>query len=131
MRKEFFLPESDIDFLTSLGLLWETFKEGNMSWLIIKNFSVPEGYNVRSVDAAITIQPGYPVSQLDMVYFYPHLQLLSGKTIGAIAFQPLNGNIFQRWSRHRTGTNPWRPGIDDLSTHITLINFWLERELQK
>lgn len=128
---EFTLPEQDVDYLTSLGLPWETLKEGDNNWLIIYEFPVPVGYRVSTTTVALTIQPGYPVVQIDMAYFFPHLQLISNKIIGAITFQPLDGKIFQRWSRHRTPANPWRPGIDDISTHLSSMSFWFQRELDK
>jgi hypothetical protein len=131
MRREFELPEQDLDHLTSLGLPWETFKEGGNNWLLIYEFPVSAGFNVPKVCVGLTIQPGYPVVQIDMAYFYPHLQLNNQKTIGAITFQTIDGKLFQRWSRHRTPANPWRPGIDDLSTHLASVNFWFERELKK
>jgi hypothetical protein len=131
MRREFVLPEDDLDHLSSLSLEWETFQEGKLRWLLIHQYPVPNGYNTSAVDIAILIEPGYPVAQLDMAYFWPHLQLLNQKQISALAFHPVEGKIYQRWSRHRTGTNPWRPGLDDLSTHLASVNFWFERELRK
>jgi hypothetical protein len=131
MRREFILPEQDVDFLNALGLPWETLMHGGCSWLIISDYPVPPGFTVASVQIALQIQVGYPVVQIDMAYFFPHLQLVSQAPIGALTFQPIDGNIFQRWSRHRTPDNPWRPGIDDLSTHLSAINSWLIRELVK
>lgn len=131
MRREFELPEQDTDYLNSLGLRWETFRDAGLSWLLIYGYTVPPGYNVQNVDVAITIQPGYPVAPLDMAYFFPHLQLLNQRTIAAVTFKQINGKTFQRWSRHRTASNPWRPGIDDLSTHLACVTFWFERELKK
>jgi hypothetical protein len=131
MRRDFELPEQDLDHLASLGLSWETFREAGNNWLIIHDYPVPPGYNTSKVKVALQILPGYPVAQLDMAYFYPHLQLANQKTIGAISFQPINGNTFQRWSRHRTPANPWRPGVDDLSTHLASVTHWFERELKK
>jgi len=130
MRRDFSLPEEDTDFLTNLSLQWEAVRNGG-DWVIIHNYPVPPGYNTNTVTAALKIDAGYPVSQIDMVYFYPHLQLTSTKTIGALAATPIDGKSYQRWSRHRTGENPWRPGLDNISTHIQMINFWLERELIK
>jgi hypothetical protein len=43
----------------------------------------------------------------------------------------LDGKQFQQWSRHRTGANPWRPGLDNVCTHLLLVNSWLEKELRK
>lgn len=131
MRRQFALPEQDVDFLTALGLLWEALLEGNTKWLIIYDYPVPDGYNVTIVTVALMIQPGYPVVQIDMAYFFPHLQLKCQKGIGAITFQPIDGKIFQRWSRHRTPANPWRPGVDDLSTHLAAMVGWIERETRK
>jgi hypothetical protein len=35
---------------------------------------------------------------------------------------------FQQWSRHRTQQNAWRPGEDDISTYLSLVDDWLRRE---
>lgn len=131
MRRQFALPEQDVDFLTALGLLWEALLEGNTKWLIIYDYPIPDGYNVTTVTVALMIQPGYPVVQIDMAYFFPHLQLKCQKGIRAITFRTIDGKIFQRWSRHRTPANPWRPGVDDLSTHLAAMVGWIERETRK
>jgi len=125
------MPEQDVDHLDALGLQWETFRDGGLEWIVVHDFPVPTGYNHEKVDVAIMIPPGYPVAPLDMAYFYPHLQLKNLRTIAAVTFQQILGKLFQRWSRHRTGSNPWRPGIDDLSTHLASITFWFERETKK
>ncbi|HEY4193938.1 MAG TPA: E2/UBC family protein [Mucilaginibacter sp.] len=131
MRKDFSLTEEDLDFLIALNLQWESVRCGTGDWVIIHDYPIPEGYNVRQTQAALKIDAGYPVSQIDMVYFYPSLGLISGKPIGALTPANIDGKIWQRWSRHRTGENPWRPGLDNIGTHIQLVNFWLERELLK
>lgn len=131
MRKEFSLPEEDAEYLESTELNWECIKDTRHQWLIVRDFSVPEGYNVDKVSVALRIDPGYPVSQIDMAYFYPALSLKSGKNIPALANQVIEGKNWQRWSRHRTGQNPWRPGVDNISTHLELVKFWFERELNK
>jgi hypothetical protein len=131
MRREFVLPEDDIEYLNGLALPWETIASGSSRWLLIHNFPIPVGYSVSEVTVALMIPPGYPVAQIDMAYFYPHLQLLSGRQIGALAFVNIDGKVFQRWSRHRTKSNPWRPGIDDLSTHLASVTSWIRKELDK
>ncbi len=83
------------------------------------------------VMVALRIETGYPDTQLDMVYFYPHLARCDRQPIGALASQTLDGKDWQRWSRHRTGQNPWRPGEDDLASHLALVEHWLEREFLK
>jgi hypothetical protein len=65
-----------------------------------------------------------------MVYFSPPLKRLDNQPIGALTNQPLEGKIFQRWSRHRTPLNPWRPGLDNLETHLLLVDYWMKREFK-
>ncbi|MES2649389.1 MAG: E2/UBC family protein [Bacteroidota bacterium] len=131
MRRQFQLPEEDILFLDSLTLIWETISDKGMHWVIIFDYPICPGYNVAKVAVAIKIGTGYPRARLDMSYFFPALQRTDGKRINALAVQPIDGKQFQRWSRHRTVLNPWREGIDDLSTHMGLISFWLEYEFTK
>jgi hypothetical protein len=66
-----------------------------------------------------------------MVYFYPRLARLDGKAIAATADDTFDGKAWQRWSRHRTPQNPWRPGLDNLGSHIALVKEWLQLELRK
>lgn len=130
LRKQFSLPEEDLVFLSANNLKWEAIVEnGRVRWLIIKDFEIPNGYNKSHSNIALRIEPGYPVSQIDMVYFNPHLVPVNGKQINALANMQIDGNTWQRWSRHRTGANPWRPGLDDISTHLSLVDFWLKKEI--
>jgi hypothetical protein len=132
VRREFQLPEFDIAYLDASGWQWQTLKEGSASWLLIDHFAVPEGYNHSEVTVALRIEPGYPDVQIDMVYFHSPLARTDRKHIGAIdSMQVIAGVSFQRWSRHRTGENPWRPGVDDVSTHLALVSNWLKREFDK
>ncbi|MDB5142516.1 MAG: hypothetical protein JWQ66_1229 [Mucilaginibacter sp.] len=131
MRRLFQLPEDDIIFLDTLGLPWETIVCNGMHWVLIYQYPVPNGYNVSDTCVAIKIETGYPRTGLDMAYFYPGLERLDRKPINAICNQPIDGKSFQRWSRHRTQQNPWRAGIDDISTHMSLVSFWFEQEFVK
>jgi hypothetical protein len=130
MRRQFKLPQGDEEFVNSLGLEWETVTE-NGNWLIIHNYLIPDGYTSNRVSIGINISSGYPDTKLDMVYVYPALSLCNGKAIGAVAVHNLDGKSWQRWSRHRTSENPWRPGVDDLAGHLTLVSHWFKRELGK
>lgn len=131
MKMDFQLPEEDVNFLDGLSLTWETVNDRGMQWVIIHNYPVAPGYNEQKVSVAIKIETGYPRTPLDMAYFYPALQRLDGKTINAICGQSIDGINYQRWSRHRTAQNPWREGVDDLSTHLALVSFWFEQEFIK
>ncbi|MGE3467036.1 MAG: E2/UBC family protein [Pyrinomonadaceae bacterium] len=131
MRRQFDLPPDDGKFLDDYELPWETIVDGSR-WVLIHDFPVPAGYNHAKVTAAIRIETGYPAAALDMVYFFPGLHRKDGRPIGnADVQQTLDGKTFQRWSRHRTDKNPWRPNQDNIGNHIFLIEDWLEREFEK
>lgn len=128
-RREFTLPESDIDYLNGLGLSWETIKTSGM-WVIIYDYPLPDGYTIKVADLALMIPPNYPATEIDMVYFHPHLQKKTGRTITAITQRAIDGRSFQRWSRHRQ-KGEWRPGIDDISTHLALVENWLVKDVNR
>ena len=128
MRRQFQLPEGDTDFLGQQNVKWETIRVNRQSYLLIHDYPVPEGYNLSSVQIALDVQSAYPDTQIDMVYFYPALHRIDGQPIGALTTQTIDGKTFQRWSRHRTSQNPWRPGVDDVCSHLALVDHWLLRE---
>lgn len=80
---------------------------------------------------ALSIESTYPDTQIDMAYFYPALELVCGRSIGASSTQTIDGQTFQRWSRHRTEQNKWRPDVDCVATHLVQVTAWLEREVAK
>ena len=131
MRRQFDLLPEDEQLLNDYGLPWETVVDGSQ-WVLIHDFPTHEGYNHKTVIAAIRLETGYPNTALDMVYFHPALARTDGQPIGATqAVQQIAGVSYQRWSRHRTAQNPWRPAFDSLGTHIVLIEDWLQREFEK
>ena len=130
-RRQFRLPEADEAFLNRLGLRWETIVEGPAKWLILYGYSLSEGYTVEVTDLALRIDAQYPNAQIDMAYFEPALMRKNGANIANLSSQPLDGRNFQQWSRHRTGHNPWRPGVDDIETHLLLVKHWLHHELTR
>ncbi|HEY3165824.1 MAG TPA: E2/UBC family protein [Candidatus Binatia bacterium] len=131
LRRQFTPLPQDLEFLEEHGLPWETIVDRSQ-WFLIHEFPTHEGYNHPRVTAAIRIETGYPQAELNMVYFFPALARKDGKPIGATqTVQQLDGKVFQRWSRHRTGQNPWKTGRDYLGTHVLLVEDWLEREFEK
>lgn len=125
------LPEEDTLYLSSSGRTWSLVPDGNNLLLIINSYTIPSGYTVTTSDLALQIIRGYPDTQIDMVYFSPALVRTNGASIPAIANVTLAGRNWQRWSRHRTASNPWRPGIDCVETHLAQVDEWLRRELSK
>lgn len=131
LRRQFRLPAGDEQYLNSLNLDWETVKDAGQLWLLVHGWQLPRGYNHAVARIALQIPGGYADSQIDMVYFLPPLERADRRAIGALSCQAICGENYQRWSRHRTSVNPWRPGIDDVSTHLTLVDDWLSRELAR
>jgi len=131
MRRDFQLSEDDRDCLEAGGHAWEAVIEGQVKWIIIRGYPIPSGYTVDKADAAVRIPPGYPDDQIDMVYFHPPLAIKSGKPIARLTPHPLEGKSYQQWSRHRTGLNPWRLGLDNVCSHYLQVSDWLQRELSK
>jgi hypothetical protein len=131
IRQDFRLPEADESYMTGLGLNWEALLDGATRWLIIHDWKVPAGYNRALVTLALLIPNNYSDSPLDMVYFKEPLARTDGRAIGALASQVIAGVPWQRWSRHRTTANPWRIGIDDIASHLAMVDEWLNREFAK
>lgn len=132
MRRDAELPQNDVEYLDASHLGWEVLREGPATWLLLPDFSLPDGYDKPCLTAALRIEACYPDTQIDMVFFSPEIKRTDGRSIGATEGRAaIDGKSFQQWSRHRTPANPWRPGIDDIQSHIVLVRHWLERELQK
>ena len=131
MRRQFELPSEDRSFLDLYGLPWEALVEGSQ-WVLVHEFPTHPSYNHERASIAIRIETGYPIAALDMVYVFPALARRDGRPIRQVnAMQRLDGKVWQRWSRHRTAANPWRPGQDRLEDHVFLIEDWFSREFDR
>ncbi|WP_412464914.1 multiubiquitin domain-containing protein [Flavobacterium mekongense] len=128
-RQAFILPDEDVEALESMGLQWETLSTPG-KWIIIYDYPIPDGYNVDKADVALMITPSYPATEIDMAYFYPPLSKNDKKSINATTNQVIDGKNFQRWSRHRK-PGEWVPGIDNISTHLCLVDNWLINDLKR
>lgn len=126
-RRAFRLPEEDEAYLDSLDLVWETVVETNVRWVLIHGHPMPEGYDHANVTMAIRIEGGYPPGALDMCYLFPPLARRDGKAIQSLSGQALEGETYQRWSRHYG----WREGDDTLVSHHLRIKNWIAAELTR
>lgn len=131
MRRDFVLPEQDVETLDALGLPWEAVRDGRLGRVVIHDFPIPARLKPDTATVNLRIEPGYPETQIDMAYFYPQIEREDGSPIAATAQDRFDGKVWQRWSRHRTQQNPWRRGVDDISTHLGLVGTWLEAEARK
>lgn len=126
-RRQFQLTPEDEATLNRMGLRWETIKVGKAQWLLIHERPVPPGYTVDRANVALSIHPSYPDAQIDMAYFHPDLTPVKPRTINNLSAHQIDGKQWQRWSRHRTPANPWRPGIDDVESHLEQVDHWLRK----
>jgi hypothetical protein len=131
MRRAFQLTVEDEECLAARGQPWEAVIENGAKWLVFPDYPIAVGYNHRTATAALRIPPSYPDDQIDMVYFHPALALTSGRGIAQLSPLNFDSKQYQQWSRHRTAANPWRPGLDNVCTHLLQVDSWLERELKK
>lgn len=129
-RRELILLQEDVKFLDTLNLNWETFMYNNVGYILIHDFSIPDGYNESKTLLALIIPPSYPTVEFDMMYFFPHISRKDTNPINALTTHNIDGKIFQRWSRHRNA-GEWISGVDNLETHILSISSWLKDELKK
>lgn len=126
------LPIKDITYLNNaFPKSWEFRRDGKHNLLYLKDFCLPEGFNIPKADMVIIIPDRYDSVPLDMAYFNPALSRADKKPIPRLTPASLGGVQFQRWSRHRTSENPWIIGVDCVQTHIELINFFLRKEVER
>ena len=123
------LPLEDVEYLDgNYPSGWKKISEGNGKFgLLIEDFPVPGGYEVKKSTLMLLIPSGYPGSALDMFYFCPPLDKLDGSSIGSLASETHFDQLWQRWSRHYN----WQPGVDSIVTHIEYIKNQLAEELKQ
>jgi len=135
IRRQFALPEDDVELLESCGLPWETVvmvENGQRSlWLFVHDVPLPPAIEARDqpgvplVTATMGFRvTGYPGANLDMVYLNPPLARVSRSPIAALSDFQLDGRIFQQWSRHY----PFDPATHTLFGHFRTAQTWLEKE---
>lgn len=129
-RREFSLLPRDEEFLEQRKLQWETIVEENgQRWLILRRFPLPKGFDHPNTDIAILVPLNYPDAPLDMFYCLPPLKLAGNREIsGTDGSAEIEGQKFQRWSRHITD---WNPETDGVSTHMTVIDGCLAQEARR
>lgn len=129
VRREFSLLAVDVEHLDAVGLTWETIKSGENRWLVMHNYPLLPGYNPSTARLALLIHKDYPQAQIDMFYFDPPVLRGDGVAIPNTQVTATIGDVvFQGWSRHRNGVQPWDPLTDNVATHLALVEHSLARE---
>jgi hypothetical protein len=129
-RRAFALLDVDEHHLDALGLFWETVEDAGRRWLLIHGYPVPDGYTITHILLALEIPPTYPGAQIDMFYVSPALILRSGRQIpNADVNMVILGMTFKRWSRHRGESSKWNPALDNVVTHLALVESAITKEI--
>lgn len=102
---------------------WEVLGGGG---LLIRDYSLPEGYDLDKTNLMIRIPADYPAGPLDMFYLQPAISRKDGRLIGALAEEEHFSQKWQRWSRHYE----WKPGEHCIATHFAYIKNALQYELR-
>lgn len=127
---DFALLESDEAYLDRHYVHWKTVIDAQRRWLVIHAYPLPAGYSVRKATLALEIPPTYPGAQIDMFYVCPPLTLPGGAAPGATETRvDVQGSSFQRWSRHRGEGHQWTPAVDNVVTHLALVEAALAKEV--
>lgn len=119
------LPADDVEFLRSNCKGWNQVIEGNKQGLVIPNYQLPCGYTPDEAELMLLIPSDYPAAGIDMFYFFPDIMRTDRLPIGALNPEIHFSKQWQRWSRHYA----WRPGEDNIATHITYVGNQLKSEL--
>lgn len=130
-RRDFTLLDADEDYLDAAFLRWETIVDGGRRWLVIEEFGVPDGYTAQRTKLALEIPETYPGAQIDMFYVYPPLALQTGREIGCTQVRAvIQGIEFHGWSRHRGPGSEWKIGVDNVITHMALVESAIQKETE-
>ena len=131
-RREFRLLPGDEAGLDARGVIWETFVDAGHRWLVLHDYALPAGYSAETATVALDIPSAYPMAEIDMFFCLPHLTRSNGGTIPqADVAMIIAGHNYQRWSRHRGQGSRWQPGVDNVLTHLALVESALAREVEQ
>lgn len=129
-RRDFALLDADEEHLDRLGGEWEAVEDAGRRWLLIHRHPVPRGYTTGQTLLALEIPPTYPAAQIYGFYACPPLALTAGRAIDSTQLRAvILGREFHGWSRYRGPASPWNPNMDNISTHLALVEAALAKEV--
>jgi hypothetical protein len=116
------LPTVDTDWLDKRGFRWEAALDGGMINVIIRDYTLPPGYDHDRSDLLVRLPGSWPDGTPDMFWLLPHVRIhASGAWPDRAAkFVSIAGQTWQRWSRHIQGG--WRSGEDRLSNFLAIVD---------
>ncbi len=129
-RRDFHLSDEDIQFLDSTNLDWEAVQDGNKRAVIFYGFPLREPFQPNTVELKIKLPQDYSSgAALDMFFTSVQVTRSDGKIIPRLTQSgSFYGKIWWQWSRHYPPGTKWRPGVDNLGTHISFVKNILHDE---
>ena len=100
-----------------------------MTCVLLRDWSLPAGFDHATADLLVRLNPGYPDVPPDMWWFSPAIHTADGTALARTnVTEHYLGREWQRWSRHLTA-DQWRSGVDGLENYVALIRHELERSI--
>jgi len=129
-RRDFHLPEEDIQYLDDLGLNWEAIQDGNARGVVLCGFQMPQPFQPERLNLKIKVPQDYTSGAALDMYFTDQLVTRSdGKGIERLTeSNHFDSKKWWQWSRHYPASTKWRPGINSLATHISYVQHILNEE---
>jgi hypothetical protein len=124
------LAERDMTCLAERWPGHELHPDSNGVAVILPNYRLPNEFSPNVVEMLLRLPFGFPDSQPDMFWVFPHVTIAGRTPEAATVVEQLLGRAWQRFSRHLP-PGVWRPGIDDLQSYLALIATMLEREARR
>lgn len=130
IRGDFLLPDQDVQFLDGLNLGWETVEEDGRRAVLFHSFPLWEPFQPSIVGLKIKLPRDYSSgAALDMFFTNFEVTRADGKAIlGLTQAGSFDGETWWQWSRHYSSGTKWRPGVDNLGTHISFVQNILYEE---
>ena len=123
------LPAADIAYLSGLGVEYQVDAEAGMVCVLIRDWTLPPGFNHSEVDVLVRLSQGYPDIAPDMWWFSPSVHTAGGAALrNTNVYEHYLGLQWQRWSRHLTAEQ-WQSGVDGLENYFALIRNELQRSV--
>ena len=122
------LLPTDEAHLQTKGYDYEVLSDQGMICVLIRNFSLPPGYDRTNTDLLLRLPQGFPDAQPDMFWCDPPIRAASTGNYpqAAASIEQYMGRSWQRFSRH-LAAGAWKPGIDTLRSFLTLVISELKR----
>jgi len=123
------LPSNDTKYLAERAVNHSITTEANMTCVVVRDYSLPRGFDRPHSDLLLRFNAGYPDVAPDMWWFDPPLRRVDGQQIPATeVIERHLGRSWQRWSRHLVA-GQWRSGVDGVKSFLAMVRRELERSV--